>query len=57
LAIAELDRFLSTAQEMSFDNVQKARAGTLSFASGINRLLEIGVMVSSLADGGSTEKK
>jgi len=50
VAVAEVTRFLDAAKEMSFENVQKARNGTLLFSTAVNRLLDVGVLVSALAD-------
>jgi len=57
LVIAEVDRFFNAMKEISFDGVQKARAGTLSYSSAISRLLDLGVLVSALADGGDIPKR
>lgn len=50
LAVSEVDRFIGVTKEMSFESVQKARSTTLAFSDAINRLLDVGVLVSELAE-------
>jgi hypothetical protein len=50
LAISEVDRFMEATKGMSFESVQKARATTLTFSTAIHRLLDVGVLVSELAE-------
>ena len=50
LAISEVDRFIGATKEMGFDSLQKARQTTLTFSAAINRLLDVGVFVSDLAE-------
>ena len=50
LAVIEVDRFIGSTKEMGFDSVQKARDTTLTFSEAINRLLDVGVLVSELAE-------
>ena len=50
LAVSEVDRFIAATKEMGFESVQRARNTTLTFSDAINRLLDVGVLVSELAD-------
>jgi len=50
LAISEVDQFLGATKEMGFENLQKARSTTLTFSAAINRLLDVGVLVSELSE-------
>lgn len=50
LAVSEVDRFIAATKEMSFETVQRARNTTLTFSDAINRLLDVGVLVSELAE-------
>jgi hypothetical protein len=56
LAVVEVNRFLNTARELSFENVQRARTDTLAVSSAIARLLDVGVLVSALAEAESSAK-
>lgn len=50
LAMLEVNRFLEVAREMNFGSVQRARSATLQFSTAVNRLLDVGVLVSELAE-------
>ena len=50
LAVSEVDRFIAATKEMGFESVQRARTTTLAFSEAINRLLDVGVLVSELAE-------
>jgi hypothetical protein len=50
LAMSEVNRFMAATKEMGFDSTQRARSTTLTFSAAINRLLDVGVLVSELAD-------
>jgi phosphoglycolate phosphatase-like HAD superfamily hydrolase len=51
LAILEIDRFISSTADVSFGDVLKARMGAASIGEAIDRLYQVGTMVSALADG------
>jgi hypothetical protein len=57
LTISEIDGFLQSTSDISFGNVQKARAAAVSIGEAINRLYQIGTMVSALADGAEQAKQ
>jgi hypothetical protein len=57
LAISEIDRFLSSTADISFGDVLKARMGVASIGEAIDRLYQVGTMVSALADGVIQEQK
>jgi hypothetical protein len=51
LAISEIDRFLGSTADVSFGDVLKARSGAASIGEAIDRLYQVGTLVSALADG------
>jgi hypothetical protein len=56
LAKEEVDRFTSQMKELKFTDVRSARVSTLRASEMIHRLLDVGVLVSALAEAAEEKR-